>query len=116
MALVGAREERLAQNEALFREVNERVVEVATHFIEVEAKGQAVEFTCECGRRDCTETMAMTVAEYQAIRAESTRFAVLPAHELPEVESVVERHSTYVVVEKREEDAQEIASKTDPRM
>jgi hypothetical protein len=45
MALVGAREERLAQNEALFREVNERVVEVATHFIEVETKSEAVEFT-----------------------------------------------------------------------
>jgi predicted NBD/HSP70 family sugar kinase len=66
MVLVGAREERLAQNEALFREVNERVVEVATHFIEVETKGEAVEYTCECGRRDCVERIAMTVAEYQA--------------------------------------------------
>jgi predicted NBD/HSP70 family sugar kinase len=115
MVLVGAREERLAQNEALFRQVNERVVEVATHFIEVEAKGEAVEFTCECGRRDCTERIAMTVAEYQAIRAESTRFAVLPGHELPEVESVAERHPTYLVVEKRDPDAQEIARETDPR-
>jgi hypothetical protein len=115
MVLVGALEERLAQNEALFREVNERVVEVATHFIEVETKSEAVEFTCECGRRDCAEPIAMTVAEYQAIRAEPTRFAVLPAHELPEVESVVERHSTYVVVEKRDPDAQEIARETDPR-
>jgi len=33
---VGARDERLAGNEALFREVNERVAEVATEFIEVE--------------------------------------------------------------------------------
>ena len=52
---MGAREERLAQNEALFREVNERVAEVVTHFIEVETKGEAVEFICECGRRDCAE-------------------------------------------------------------
>ena len=115
MVPVGAREERLAQNEALFREVNERVVEVATHYIEVETKGEAVTFTCECGRRDCTETMTMTVAEYQAIRAESTRFAVLPEHELPEVETVVERHPTYLVVEKRDADAQEIVRETDPR-
>ena len=50
MVLVRAREERLAQNEALFREVNERVAEVARHFIEVETKGEAVEFICECGR------------------------------------------------------------------
>jgi hypothetical protein len=115
MVLVGSREERLAQNEALFREVNERVAEVATHFIEVETKGEAVEFTCECGHADCVEPIGMTVAEYQAIRAESTRFAVLPAHELPEIESVVERHPTYVVVEKRDEDAEKVARETDPR-
>jgi predicted NBD/HSP70 family sugar kinase len=115
MALVGAREERLALNEALFREVNERVVEVATHFIEVETKGEAVEFTCECGRRDCLERIAMTVAEYQAIRAEPTRFAVLPGHELPEIESVVERHPKYLVVEKRDPEAQEIVRESDPR-
>ena len=95
---MGAREERLAQNEALFREVNERVAEVATHFIDVETKGEAVEFICECGRRDCAEPITMTVAEYQAIRADGTRFAVIPGHQLPEVESVVERHPTYVVV------------------
>jgi hypothetical protein len=57
----------------------------------------------------------MTVAEYQAIRAEPTRFAVLPAHELPEIESVVERHPNYLVVEKRDADAQEIVRETDPR-
>ena len=115
MVPVGAREERLARNEALFREVNERVAEVATHFIEVETKGEAVEFICECGSRDCAEPITMTVAEYQAIRAEATRFAVLPGHELPEVESVVKRHPTYLVVEKRQADAQEVARETAPR-
>ena len=51
MAHVGAREERLAGNEALFREVNERVAEVATDY-EVETHTRAVDFTCECGRID----------------------------------------------------------------
>jgi hypothetical protein len=115
MTLVGAREERLAGNEALFREVNERVAEVATHFIEVETKGDAVDFTCECGRAECAEPIAMTLANYEAIRAVSTHFAVVPAHEQPEIEVVVERNPTYFVVEKREEDAQEVARKTDPR-
>ena len=91
------------------------MAEVATHFIDVETKGEAVEFICECGRRDCAEPITMTVAEYQAIRADATRFAVILGHQLPEVESVVERHPTYVVVEKREADAQEIARETDPR-
>jgi hypothetical protein len=112
---VGARDERLAGNEALFREVNERVAEVATEFIEVETNTEGVNFTCECGRADCAEPIAMTIAEYEAIRAESTHFAVAPQHEQPEIEIVIERHPSYFVVEKRERDAQEVAHETDPR-
>jgi hypothetical protein len=112
---VSARDERLAGNEALFREVNERVAEVATHFIEVETSAEQINFACECGRADCAEPITMTMVEYEAIRAESTHFAVAPEHELPEIESVVARHPTYFVVEKREEDAQEVARETDPR-
>ena len=115
MWLVSARDERLAGNEALFREVNERVAEVATHFVEVETRTEPVDFTCECGRADCAEPITMTMVEYEAIRAESTHFAVVPEHEQPEIEVVIERNPTYFVVEKREPDAQEVARKTDPR-
>jgi len=111
---VGDREERFAANEALFREVNERVVEVASHY-EVETQTGAVDFTCECGRAACAETIMMTVAEYEAIRAHPTHFGVVPHHEQPEIESVIERHPSYFVVEKREQDAQEVARETDPR-
>jgi hypothetical protein len=112
---VGAREERLAKNETLFREVNERVAEVATSFIEAETQSEPIEFACECGRADCTEPIAMTLFEYEAVRAEPTRFVVVPGHEQPEIETVVERHPTYLVVEKRNPDAQEVARETDPR-
>jgi hypothetical protein len=112
---VGEREEHLARNEALFREVNERVVEVATHFIDVETQSEPVAFTCECGRRDCAEQIEMTVVEYERIRAGPTRFAVAPQHEQSEIEIVVERHSGYFIVEKRDEDAEEVARRTDPR-
>jgi hypothetical protein len=111
---VAARDERLAGNEALFRGVNERVAEVATHFFEIDTH-EAIGFTCECGRAQCAEPIPMTVAEYEAIRAESTRFAVAPGHEDPEIESIIERRLTYLVVEKRDEDAQEVARETDPR-
>jgi hypothetical protein len=110
---MGAREERLAGNEALFREVNERVAEVS-HY-EVETQTGAVDFTCECGLVDCAETMMMTIAEYEAIRAQATHFGVVPQHEQPEIETVIERHPSYFVVEKREQDAQEVARDTDPR-
>ena len=111
---VGAHEERLAANESLFREVNERVAEIASHY-EVETSSGAVDFTCECGRSDCSETMTMTIVEYEAIRSHATYFGVVPQHEQPEVETVIERHPSYFVVEKRQQDAQEVARETDPR-
>ena len=57
----------------------------------------------------------MTLFEYEAIRGEPTHFAVVPAHEQPEIEIVIRRFPTYFVVEKREQDAQEVARDTDPR-
>ena len=109
---MGVEETRLARNEAFYREVNERVAEVADEFRE---DATPLGFACECGAADCAELIAMTLAEYEAIRAEPTRFFVIPGHERPEIERVVERHAAYLVVEKREDDAEEVARKTDPR-
>ena len=112
-AAVGEREKRLARNEALYREVNERVSEVAEQF---EAETDTpVGFICECGAADCTEQIPMTLSEHETIRADPTRFAVVPGHELPEIESIVERRPAYLVVEKHQADAQEVARETDPR-
>src|SRR5436190_23442929 len=113
-ASVGERERRLARNEALYREVNERVAEVADRFLEVEGQ-TPVSFICECGAVTCTEPIVTTLAEYEAIRSEPTRFAVIPGHELPEIETIVGRRSGYFVVEKRQKDAEEVARETDPR-
>jgi hypothetical protein len=111
---VGAREERLGANEALFREVNERVAEVAEQFLPGETP-TAVNFSCECGDGACTEQIAMTVTEYEAVRAKATQFAVVPGHEVPDIERVVLRHAGYFVVEKQDPDAEEVARETDPR-
>ena len=109
-------DERRAKNEALFREVNERVAEVATQFLEEgETHRQPVGFSCECARPYCGEPISMTLGEYETIRAEPTHFAVSPGHERLEIESVIERHPTYLVVEKRDQEAQEVARETDPR-
>jgi hypothetical protein len=111
---VGAREERLGANEALFREVNERVAEVAEQFL-AGGTPATVNFSCECGDRACTEQIAMTVDEYEAVRAEATQFAVAPGHEVPDIEHVVARHPSYFVVEKHDPDSEEVARETDPR-
>ena len=111
---VGAREERLGANEALFREVNERVSEVAEQFLAGETPA-TLNFSCECGDRACTEQVAMTVDEYEAVRAEATQYAVAPGHEIPDIERVVARHPSYFVVEKQDRDAAEVARESDPR-
>ena len=43
----------------------------------------------------------LTSTEYERIRGHPRRFIVLPGHELPEIEEVVETADGYVVVEKR---------------
>lgn len=111
---MGAREERLGANEALFREVNERVAEVAEQFLAGETPA-TVNFSCECADGACVERIAMTLEEYEAVRAKATRFAVIPGHEMPDIERVVARHPNYLVIEKQDPDAKEVALETDPR-
>jgi hypothetical protein len=105
------REARLAKNEALFRGVNERVRDVKGDAAD---PGERIRFVCECGRDDCLEEIELTVAEYEAVRAVPTQFAVKPGHEFWEVERVLTDNDRYSVVEKHEEEAV-IARETDPR-
>jgi hypothetical protein len=106
-----AREKRLAQNEALFREINERVRELAATHGEDE---HVYTFFCECSNTDCTLQVELTTAAYETVRADPTRFVVAVGHQLPEIEHVVERHETWWVVQK-EDDAAELARELDPR-
>jgi hypothetical protein len=99
---VDAREERTARNEALLREVNERIQEVGER-LQVLPDDELLEFRCECGRRECDEFISLRAPEYEHVRSEDDRFAVVPGHEDPEIERVVERTDRYLVVDKRPE-------------
>jgi hypothetical protein len=105
------RQERLARNEALFREVNERVRAIATVHGHDE---HLYEFFCECSNADCTFQLQATVADYEAVRAHGSRFLIAPSHSLPEIETVVERRDAWWIVEKHGEPA-ELVEELDPR-
>ena len=62
--------------------------------------GGLVEFRCECGYEACDTSVQLTLPEFTTVRANARRFAVLPGHEIPEMETVVERYDRYRVVEK----------------
>jgi hypothetical protein len=106
------RQRRIGENEVIFREVNERVRE--THETFDVASGEA-EFVCECGAASCVERISMTLTEYEQVRADSTQFAIVPGHEIDDVEEVVRRAERFWVVRKEAGEAEELARETDPR-
>ena len=100
--------QRVAMNEATFRKVNEGIESAQ------DPEG-LLTFVCECGRLGCNTLIQLTRAEYEALRANPRRFAILDGHEIPESEAIVERHERFVIVEKAEDPDAEIVEHTDPR-
>lgn len=103
-----AREKRLAENESLFRAINEQIEQAA---VSGGADQHLYEFFCECSNADCSLLLPMTTSEYEEIRANPTRFVVAPGHELPEIETVVLRRAAYQIVTKRGEAADFVAER-----
>jgi hypothetical protein len=109
---LSSREERIGLNEAVFREVNERIEALAETF---QLGSQPLDLVCECGDASCLKRISMTQAEYEQLRSEAHQFAVYPDHVAPDVEDVVERRRGYDIVRKDEGVPKKIAERTDPR-
>jgi hypothetical protein len=95
--------------EAAFRIANERMAAW-----EESSPTEPDLFICECLDPVCREEVPLTRDEYEAVRTDPLRFFVVPGHEVEDLESVVERHDAYHVIEKPQE-LRGIASSTDPR-
>jgi hypothetical protein len=106
-----AQKERLARNESFFREVNERIGDIADRLGQADAP---YDYLCECSDPGCTERISLRRDEYEHVRADPTRFVLSPGHAMEEVEIVVRQHSDHVLVEKIGV-AGVIAEELDPR-
>jgi hypothetical protein len=104
------REDRVAKNEILFRQVNERILEIEADRWRVDP----VDFMCECGDVMCTRVVQLSVVDYERLRSNPRHFGVIPGHEILDVEHVVERHPHFLVVEKSGVPGQR-AEDADPR-
>ena len=104
------REERITANEIMFREVNERIDDLAERTSTLELLG----YVCECGQPTCTGKITLTQEQYEAVRSDGQRFVTLPGHLTSSLERVVERHPGYQIVEKDDEEAAEMAEASDP--
>jgi hypothetical protein len=112
---VDAQVARLAENEALFRDINERVRAIRGETGEGERSGDEFqEFLCECARQDCLEKVRMTLVEYEGVRSMATDFLVVPGHQVADTERVLGENDRFAVVRKQGR-AAEIARRRDPR-
>lgn len=106
------RERRVGENEALARKTNERLDGLNETFSEFSGVFQII---CECGAEDCDGRIDIAPAEYADLRSVPTHFAVVPGHEAPTVERVLEHRPGYDVVRKLEGEPAEAARSSDPR-
>lgn len=106
------RTRRVARNEAVYREVNERIEEINDAFGELTGTFMVV---CECHDARCTEQIALSREAYEQVRADPTHFIVRPGHHASDVEAVIAYEDEYFVVEKHAGKPADLAEKTDPR-
>jgi hypothetical protein len=104
------RDERIASNEAVSREINESIEEAKAM-----SPDRHLRMVCECGRSDCDRVIAITMAEYEQLRRDPRRFAVVREHVIPDIEEIVGGNDRFTVVEKRDGTPSGVAESTDPR-
>ena len=92
------REIRAARNQAMFRAVNDKIRELTDTFA---VATETFTIACECADPHCVDTIEVKPAEYEAIRANPRRFAVLPGHLDTDIEELIARSEGYHVAEKR---------------
>ncbi len=105
------RARRIGLNEALFRKVNEEIESLTDAF----GAQSTMSVICECGDGHCMERIEISLADYERVRSDPRLFVILPGHEIPDVESIVERMAGWEVVRKHNGTAVQVAEGTDPR-
>ena len=105
-------ERRMAENEVVFRMLNEQIgkdfarikkVSEAAGLKEGEYPEQdntPLHFYCECFDEKCEERIIMKPEKYAEIHEERDRFIIIADHNAPEIEKIVHRDSSYWVVDK----------------
>ena len=102
---------RMAQNEMVFREYNERIQRGFDELVQLakqEGKSELsyddnapLHFYCECSDEKCEVRIMLTPRAYAHIHEQRNRFVVVKGHNIPAIERVVHANAHYSVVEKQ---------------
>lgn len=103
-------EKKLAENEVIFRQANEKVQKGLKELRDMAAtngqtglysyKDTPLHYYCECADEDCRQRIVMTSSKYNELHQNSSQFILLPGHEIPSIERIMVREQDYIVVEK----------------
>ena len=107
--MAASREERVARNEELFQVVNRQIVKLE----ETLGTRKTFSMVCECGKKHCLDGFEVEPATYQRVRTNPLLFFVVPGHEDPQVEKVLEQTPQYLVVEKAGRAAEVVRDKSE---
>ena len=104
------RERWRGANEAIWRAANERAEDWQERHSETESEL----YYCECDDLKCHEKLNLRHADYEKVRADPCYFVIAPGHEDPDIETVIEKHEGWAIIEK-EPELEEEERRLDPR-
>jgi hypothetical protein len=107
--------ERIARNDVIFREANERIGETAEQL----GAGMSIPFLCECADENCREIVRLTMAEYRDLRSNPRHFVNTPGHEASahgwaQVIARTDGHVTVAKIGRAGDIAEELAGEDEP--
>lgn len=70
---------------------------------EIHEAGEAELYFCECADPACRDRVSMTKTDYEHVRSDPCHFFIIPGHEVPDIETVVETHDGWIMIEKDSE-------------
>lgn len=96
------RARRLRQNEELMEQLNRRMERALGEIREAddEDRNAPIAFLCECSHLDCRERIHLAPSRFDRIHRDSEVFVLVPGHEIPDIEKVVDQEGDFLIVRK----------------
>jgi hypothetical protein len=94
---MATRDQRLARNQRMSRDANERLQDVAGRMV---ADGKIVPFLCECADGACMGRIEVTLDDYFLAHLGPDRYLLLSGHLRTEGEKLVADHGHYEILTK----------------
>ena len=93
---------RLRENEDLMEGLNERMRNSLEEIRDEMGQDpdEPFGFFCECSALDCRERIMVKPSRLREIHRDVDRFVILPGHEIPAIERIVDQEHGYLIVRK----------------